>query len=71
MTQPEGTGQDTELDSTSSIIEGSANTLEKPAEGAATGDYQARLREFDNVESAPVTSLPEESRNLDASDLEV
>lgn len=71
MTEPEGTGQDTELDSTASIIEGSTNTLEKPEEGASTGDYQARMREFDNVDSAPVVSLSEESSNLDASDLEV
>ena len=52
MTGPEGTEQDTELDSTTSIIEGSANTLERPREGGTTGDYQARLREFDNTEPA-------------------
>jgi hypothetical protein len=37
-----------------------------------TADYETRMREFDNVETAtPVVSLPVESSDLDDSDLKV
>ncbi len=71
MTNPEDTHQDAELDPESSTEEATADVNEKPSEEVATADYQTRLREFDNVESVPVVSLPVESSQLDESDLEV
>lgn len=41
------------------------------AQEGVTADYQERIREFDEVESVPVTSVPVPSSELDDSDLEV
>ncbi len=80
MTEPEGTPQDAELDSTSSTDEPTTDVdqasekadYQEEGEEKAAADYQTRLEEFDNVEaSVPVASLPVESRELDKSDLEV
>ena len=77
MTDPEGTPQDAELDSESATDEAPADVNEEsdvgeePWEEAMTADYQERLREFDNVESTPVASLPGQSSQLSESDLEV
>ena len=38
---------------------------------AASAGYQERVREFDNVESVPVESLPEDPSQLSESDLTV
>lgn len=59
MTDPEDTPQDTELDPESSTDEASTDVNQKPEDEAtvdvteegSTADYQARLSEFDNVES--------------------
>ena len=59
MTDPEGTQQDAELDPESSTDEASTDVNQKPEDEAtvdvteegSTADYQARLSEFDNVES--------------------
>ena len=60
MTDPEDTPQDTELDPESSTDESSTDVNQKPEDEAtaadvteegSTADYQARLSEFDNVES--------------------
>jgi hypothetical protein len=59
MTDPEDTPQDAELDRESSTDEASTDVNQKPEDEAtadvteegATADYQARLSEFDNVES--------------------
>jgi hypothetical protein len=41
------------------------------AQEGVTADYQERIREFDEVESVPVTSVPVPSSELDESDLKV
>ena len=41
------------------------------AQEGVTADYQERLREFDGVESVPVTSVPVPSSELKESDLKV
>jgi hypothetical protein len=41
------------------------------AQEGVTADYQERLREFDEVESVPVTSVPVPSSELKESDLKV
>lgn len=41
------------------------------AQEGVTADYQERLREFDEVESVPVTSVPVPSSELSESDLKV
>ncbi|MGH3784811.1 MAG: hypothetical protein ACRDRO_30415 [Pseudonocardiaceae bacterium] len=84
MTEPEGTPQDTDLGPESSTHEATADVnpesggeegasnYQEEAEKLATADYQERMDEFDNVEaSAPVTSLPTKSSDLDKKDLEV
>ncbi|MGH4013949.1 MAG: hypothetical protein ACRDSL_08495 [Pseudonocardiaceae bacterium] len=71
MTDPEDTQQDAALDSESSTDEAAADVDEEQWVEAATADYQARLREFENVESTPVVSLPGDSSQLGEGDLEV
>ncbi|HVE95802.1 MAG TPA: hypothetical protein VNA67_02280 [Pseudonocardiaceae bacterium] len=41
------------------------------AQEGVTADYQERIREFDEVESVPVTSMPVPTSELDESDLKV
>jgi len=62
---PQDTSQDTELDSESSPDEAAADVTEEPWVESASAEYQTRLREFDEVESAPVTSMPVESSQPD------
>jgi hypothetical protein len=87
MTDPEGTQQDAELGPESSTDEASTGVNQKPEDEAtadvteegATADYQARLSEFDNVESpVPVvegtpdhSSQRTEFHNPGGSDFEV
>lgn len=71
MTHPEGTQEDAELDPGSSTDEATPEIDEEEWKEAAAADYQTRLREFDNVESVPVVSLPVKSSQLEESDLEV
>jgi hypothetical protein len=72
MTNPESTHQDADLDTESSTNEAPAEINEDQAEALLTADYETRMREFDNVETAtPVVSLPVESSDLDESDLKV
>ncbi|MGH3897323.1 MAG: hypothetical protein ACRDTA_03545 [Pseudonocardiaceae bacterium] len=71
MTNPESTHQDAGLDTEPSTDEAPAGINEDQVEALATADYQTRLREFDNVETTPVVSLPTESSDLAESDLKV
>jgi hypothetical protein len=66
MTDPEDTPQDAELDPESSPDESSTDVNQEPEDEAtadvteegATADYQARLSDFDNVESpVPVVEV--------------
>jgi hypothetical protein len=72
MTNSESTHQDADLDTESSTDEAPAEINEDKAEALLSADYETRMREFDNVETAtPVVSLPVESSDLDESDLKV
>ncbi|MGH3671549.1 MAG: hypothetical protein ACRDSH_13080 [Pseudonocardiaceae bacterium] len=84
MTESENIPQDTELDPGSPTGEATAElNQEAGEEEAADGyqeageeglaaDYRARMEEFDDAEaSAPVTTLPTQSSDLDKSDLEI
>lgn len=71
MTNPESTPQDAELDTGSSTEEASTEVNEEQAEALLTADYQTRLREFENVETTPVVSLPIKTSDLEESDLKV
>lgn len=72
MTNPESTDQDADLDTESSTDETPAEINKEQAEALLTADYETRMREFDNVETAtPVVSVPVESSDLDESDLKV
>ncbi len=42
-----------------------------PAEEGVTAEYETRLREFDNVDSTPIVSMPVESRDLSEDDLKL
>lgn len=57
--------QDAEVDSASPTDEATAEINEVQWEEAATADYQARMRDFDEVESTPVVSLPVQKSQLD------
>ncbi len=70
MTGPQGAQHDTELDRGASTSDAPADVDRDLGEGVAA-DYQARLREFDNVDSTPVVSFPVESRELSESDLKL
>lgn len=72
MTNPEDIQHDANVDPESSTDEATADAnLEAAGEELAGADYQARLREFDKVESSPVVSLPVKSSQLDESDFKV
>lgn len=73
MTNPEDTHQDAELDSEPSTEKDAADVdLVAAGEEGVAADYEERLREFDNVDSVPVVSVPvESSGQLDESDLKV
>lgn len=70
MTDPEATQQNPEPDPDSSTDEAAANIAEAGEEGVAA-DYETRLREFDDVDSVPIASVPVQSSELDQSDLTV
>ncbi|HEX2263432.1 MAG TPA: hypothetical protein VHH52_06650 [Pseudonocardiaceae bacterium] len=61
---------ETSADETSDADETAGFDAEAAQEGV-TADYQERIREFDEVESVPVTSVPVPSSELKDSDLEV
>ncbi|MGH3548557.1 MAG: hypothetical protein ACRDQU_10710 [Pseudonocardiaceae bacterium] len=71
MTDPQATQHDTELDRGTSTSDAPADVDRDLGEEGVTAGYQARLREFDNVDSTPVVSLPVESRDLSESDLKL
>jgi hypothetical protein len=72
MTNPESAHQDDDLDTESSTDEAPAEINKEQAEALLSADYETRMREFDNVETAtPVVSLPVESSDRDESDLTV
>ncbi len=85
MTDPQATQQDTELnpesptdettDETSADevagVDETAGFDAEAAQEGVTADYQERLREFDEVESVPVVTVPVPSSELDESDLKV
>lgn len=63
----QGTGEDQETGE-----EDAAASIQEAGEEGLAADYQTRMEEFDETEaSAPVTSLPTDTSNLDKSDLEI
>ena len=64
------TGDETSADNPTGTDEAAGFDAEAAQEGV-TADYQERIREFDEVESVPVTSVPVPSSDLDESDLKV
>ena len=78
MTEPEATQQDTELTPEAATDETAAGGNDEAAgfdaeaaQEGVTAEYQERLREFDEVESVPVVSVPVPSSELKESDLKV
>lgn len=71
MSEPQDTQHDTELDTESPTPDASADDNRDLGEEGVTADYETRMREFDNVESTPVVSLPVESKDLDEGDLKL
>lgn len=71
MTDAQGTQKDTELDRGAPTPDAPADGDRDLGEEGVAADYETRMREFDNVESTPVVSLPVESHDLDESDLKL
>jgi hypothetical protein len=67
----QGTQKDTDLNREAPTPDVPADENLDLGEEGVTADYETRMREFDNVESTPVVSLPVESHDLDESDLKL
>lgn len=73
MTHSEDIPQQADLDlgPSSGGVTAETSGAAEPSEEGVTADYQTRLREFDEVESVPVVSVPVQSSELEDSDLRV
>jgi hypothetical protein len=71
MTDAQNTQKDAELNREAPTPDTPADGNRDLGEEGATADYETRMREFDNVESTPVVSLPVETHDLDESDLKL
>ncbi|MGH3788503.1 MAG: hypothetical protein ACRDRG_18595 [Pseudonocardiaceae bacterium] len=75
--QSPGTDPDPSADQTTANIEDpdssadQAARIEEAGEEGVAADYETRLREFDDVDSVPIVSVPVQSSELERSDLEV
>ena len=68
---PDVTTDETSVDDVTGVDSEEPGFDAEAAQEGVTADYQERLREFDEVDTVPVTSVPVPSSELSESDLKV